>query len=184
MSFPLASAQLQENPRAGSSFCRSQAGLCAAFRAVHFALGLQFLPRYRSQKLEISATADTCLTLPFHRFPNSRRKNRTARSLFVQGLGTCSWHACFLRRRCHLLANGSPGSGRRPTPAARCLSSSGWDRALGGRRCHTARLVGAAWGENAFLNLLHVWWALAGQRSRRKREGPRCRVFLKALPYF
>jgi len=44
MSFPLASAQLQENPRAGSSFCRSEARLHAALRAVRLALGLQFLP--------------------------------------------------------------------------------------------------------------------------------------------
>lgn len=138
-------------------------------------------PKYPSQRLEISATADTCLALPFHGFPHSHRKNRTAQSLFVQVLGTCCWHACFLQRPCHLSAN---GPGRRPVPAARCLSSSGWDRALRGRGCCSAKLVIAVWGENLFLNLLHVWWALPGQRSRRKREGPRCRVFLKALPYF
>ena len=145
---------------------------------------ITILPQYRSQKLEISATADTCLTLPFHCFPNSHRKNRTAQSLFVQVLGTCCWHACFLRRHCHLSANDSWGSGRHPMPAARCPSSSGWDRTLHGRGCRSTKLVIAVWGENLFLNLLHVWWALPRQRSRRKREGPLCRVFLKALPYF
>lgn len=141
-------------------------------------------PKYRSQKLDISATADTCLTLPFHRFPNSHRENRTAQSPFMQVLGTCSWHACFLRRRCHRSANGSRGSGRRPAPAARRPSSSGWDRALGGQGCRAAKLVVAVWGENVILHLVHVWWGLPGRRSRGKREGPRCRVFLKALPYF
>lgn len=141
-------------------------------------------PKYRSQKLEISATTNTCLTLPFHCFPNSHRKNRTAQSLFVQMLGSWCWHARFLQRRCHLLANSSWGSGRRPVPAARCPSSLGWDRVLGGQGCRSAKLVVAVWGENLFLNLLHVWWALPGWRSVGKQGGPLCRVFLQALPYF
>lgn len=154
----------------------------------HWALSSRITipPKYRSQKLEISATADTCLTLPFHCFLNSHIKNktRTAQSLFMRALGTRCCHACFLWRRCHLSAKGSRGSRRHPAPAARSPSSSGWDGAFRRRGCCTAKVVVVVWGENLFLNLLHVWWALPRRRSRKKREGPLCRVFLKALPYF
>lgn len=116
MPFPLAPAQLQENPHAASSSCCRAARVRAAPRTVLPALGLQFFPsaRARNEKLVL-------LSWPF-RFTVSP----TATGKMGQrGPSSCKHPALllargrFIRRHGHLLAKGSWGSGHR---------SSGWDK--------------------------------------------------------
>lgn len=177
MSFPLAPAQLQENPRAASSSCRRSRG-CVRLPVPCSQLWAG--SSSQSQKWEITAPL---LTLPFHRVPSRHRKNGPAWSLLVRAPSSA------LGTRARPPGTWPPlGKGLlRVWPLlSRCPRSSGWHRALGGRGSCSARLllVTAVWGEKLFLDLLHGWWALPGWRSHRKREGPLIRVFLKALPYF
>lgn len=109
MPFPLAPAQLQENPRAASSSCRRTARLRAAPRAVLPALGLQFFPsaRARNEKL-------VPLSWPFHFTVSPTATGKMGQ----HGPSSCKRPALllarerFIQRRGHLLAKGSWGSGR------------------------------------------------------------------------
>lgn len=108
MSFPLAPAQLQENPRAASSSCRRAARARVAPCAVFPALGLQFLPttRARNEKLVL-------FSRPFHVTVSPTATGKMGQ----RGPSLCKRAALllarerFLRRRGHLLAKGSWGSG-------------------------------------------------------------------------
>lgn len=178
MSFPLAPAQLQENPRAASSSCR-RAGACGSLRRVPSSR-VAVPPEYQSQKWEIGATL---LPLPFHCVPNSHGKNGTERSLLVRAPGSAVGRRALPPETWPPLGKGL----LRVRPlVSRCPRCSEWDRALGGWGSCSARLllVIVIWGGKLFLDFLHGWWTLPGWRSHGKGEGPLSRVFLKALPYF
>lgn len=109
MPFPLAPVQLQENPRAAPSSRRRAARVRAAPCAVLPALGLQLFPsaRARNEKLAL-------LPRPF-RLPVSPtaagKTGQRGRSSCKRPAPLLAWEL-FIRRRGHLLAKGSWGSGR------------------------------------------------------------------------
>lgn len=174
MSFPLAPAQRQENPRAASSSC-----VCGSLSPAPSS-GVVALPKLQGQKWKLRCwSPDPSVSLCV---PNSHRENGTACFLLKapgSALGT---------RVLHPETWPPLGKGLlRVWPlVSGCPRSPGWDRALGGRGGHSAKLllIIVVWGGKLFLDLLYGWWGLPGWRRHGKQEGPLSRVFLKALPYF
>lgn len=173
MSFPLAPAQRQENPRAASSSC-----VCGSPSSLP-PLGLWFFPsaRARNEKL-------VCCS-PYSSVSLCRQQPQGKRGSVVppQSAQLYSWHQSASSRD---VATSWQRVLRVWPLVLKCPRCSGWDRALGGRGSLSARLVLviAVRGGKLFLDLLHGWWALPGWRRHGKQEGPLSRVFLKALPYF